>query len=197
MNDFYVYFHYTKDTDRLFYIGKGRGKRYIQKTDRNNWWRNVVEKHGFTAVKIREGMDERSAFSYEIECIAQAKSDGHNICNLTSGGEGCTGVHNGKPKSEATKKKMSENNASKQPKVKEQRREFLLKNNPWNNPDNRRKQILSQPSCPVVCIETGISYISLAHAQRETGANNSSIMRVCKGMQKTSLGLHWKYKEEV
>lgn len=34
MNVFYIYAHYTVDTNELFYIGKGKNKRYLDKNIR-------------------------------------------------------------------------------------------------------------------------------------------------------------------
>lgn len=46
---------------------------------------------------------------------------------------------------------------------------------------------------PVKCIETDIVYISTVSANRETGIDNSSISKCCKGKRKTAGGYHWQY----
>lgn len=46
---------------------------------------------------------------------------------------------------------------------------------------------------PVHCITTNITYCTASEAERETGINSSSILRVCKGERKTANGLEWEY----
>ena len=48
----------------------------------------------------------------------------------------------------------------------------------------------------VQCIETGIIYLSMKEAERQTGIFATSIKQVCKKRQKTAGGYHWKYYTE-
>lgn len=57
----------------------------------------------------------------------------------------------------------------------------------------KRKNVAGQKKCPVQCIETGIEYISLSEAARQTNIDISCIMRVCKGQKYTAGGFHWRY----
>lgn len=45
---------------------------------------------------------------------------------------------------------------------------------------------------PVVCVETGIEYISTRDAWRKTGVNCSHISECVNGKRKTAGGYHWK-----
>lgn len=45
----------------------------------------------------------------------------------------------------------------------------------------------------VQCIETGMIYLSMKEAERQTGIFATSIKQVCKKRQKTAGGYHWKY----
>lgn len=45
----------------------------------------------------------------------------------------------------------------------------------------------------VICIENNIVYESIMDAERQTGANHSSIIRACNGKNKTAGKLHWQY----
>ena len=46
---------------------------------------------------------------------------------------------------------------------------------------------------PVICIDTGIIYSSIAEAAEKTGVERSNISRVCNGERKKAGGLCWKY----
>lgn len=48
----------------------------------------------------------------------------------------------------------------------------------------------------IECVETGKVYISMAEAQRETGANEVVISRCLRGINKTAGGYHWRYANE-
>ena len=51
---------------------------------------------------------------------------------------------------------------------------------------------------PVICVETGVVYLSAREASRQTGVNISGICIVCNGGRlHTAGGYHWKYAEEV
>ena len=88
---FYVYEHIRLDTNQVFYVGKGKNRRLQSSFDRNKYWHNVVNKAGFTAVKIVEHKDEELVLLAEIERIDQLKRIGIKLCNLTNGGEGTSG----------------------------------------------------------------------------------------------------------
>ena len=51
-------------------------------------------------------------------------------------------------------------------------------------------------SLPVLCVETGDTYVSLSEASRQTGIHVSNIARACRGEQKTAGKLHWLYIEK-
>lgn len=48
----------------------------------------------------------------------------------------------------------------------------------------------------VFCSETQKTYSSIAEANRDTGVDISSIIKVCKGKAKTAGGYHWEYVEK-
>lgn len=58
-NTYYVYAHFTKDTNELFYIGVGTGNRINKKDSRNQFWKNIVSKHGYEAVIIFDDFTNR------------------------------------------------------------------------------------------------------------------------------------------
>ena len=118
---FYTYAHIRKDTGKIFYIGKGSGRRLHRKSARNMHWHNVVAKAGYEAIILAKWSSETEAYEHEkflIECLngslvnQSAGGDGNNA----SGGftflgkkhnaasiEKCRVAHQGKPKSEKSK----------------------------------------------------------------------------------------------
>ncbi len=50
---------------------------------------------------------------------------------------------------------------------------------------------------PVVCVETGEKFISVADAARRVGGINQNIVKCCQGKRHTHRGFHWVYECEV
>ena len=88
---YYVYQHRAADTNQIFYVGKGKDKRFCDKNKRGRYWKHYVAKHGFIPEIIKNGMDEELAFLIEMECIDAYRKRGIQLINLTDGGEGCSG----------------------------------------------------------------------------------------------------------
>lgn len=87
---YYTYGHYKKDSKQLFYIGKGKNNRAYEKDSRSDYWNNIVNKHDYTIEIFAEWQSETDAFIHEkflIECFR----DLTQLCNLTDGGDGCSG----------------------------------------------------------------------------------------------------------
>lgn len=89
---YYVYEHWRLDTKTCFYVGKGKGKRAYDKTDRNDHWRNTVKKlesEGFeyAVILVSENLSEETAFLLEMARIAFWRSGGSNLVNKTDGGD--------------------------------------------------------------------------------------------------------------
>jgi len=90
-NMFYTYAHYKKDTGELFYIGKGKGIRHTVSNNRNNFWNNIVNKHGFFSKILATWKTESEAFEHEKVLIYSFKKMNYTLANMTDGGEGSTG----------------------------------------------------------------------------------------------------------
>jgi hypothetical protein len=99
-NKFYIYCHRRLTDGKCFYIGKGYGFRYKQKTNRNPHWKNIVNKCGFEAVILINGLSEEKAFEFESYFI---KSIG--LKNLSNARE--EQGRGGFTHSEETKQKIS------------------------------------------------------------------------------------------
>ena len=85
---FYVYEHIRNDTNAIFYVGKGKGNRAYTKRDRNEHWHNIVNKVGFTARFVAQGLDEELAYLCEEERIDQLEKLGIKLANICPGGKG-------------------------------------------------------------------------------------------------------------
>jgi hypothetical protein len=89
---FYVYEHIRPDTNAVFYVGKGKGRRCFESRRRNPHWKRIVSKAGgFDVRVVVDGIDEEFAFLAEQELISKLKAQGIVLSNLTDGGEGASG----------------------------------------------------------------------------------------------------------
>lgn len=136
---FYTYAHIRKDTNQIFYIGKGCGRRVNRKEARNEHWHNIVKKHGFDSIILANWENEKDAFLHEKLLIDCFRKMGVKLVNQSDGGDGnnasggfsfvgrkhtdsaiqkCRDAHSGKPKSlqsnlknaESHKKRIKINN---------------------------------------------------------------------------------------
>ena len=118
---YYTYAHYTSDTNILFYIGvgtilntktlkeKSRYSRAYHTANRNKYWKNVVNKHGFR-VKILNLFETKEESLFEEKNLISKYGKRINkglLVNMSDGGEiGPIGRPN--PMSEEQKRKLSE-----------------------------------------------------------------------------------------
>lgn len=87
----YVYIHSRSTDGRPFYVGKGQAFRAWGKSSRGRWWDFCAKKNGVIVTILADGMSEEEAHTLEIELIAEYRAKGHELVNLSSGGEGCSG----------------------------------------------------------------------------------------------------------
>ena len=89
-SSFYTYFHTRNDTGKVFYVGKGKGRR-AHEPGRNPHWKNIVAKHGYTVHFAMTRLSEAEAFEHEKFLILCFKDMGIYLTNMTDGGEGVSG----------------------------------------------------------------------------------------------------------
>jgi hypothetical protein len=90
---FCIYEHIRPDTNKVFYVGKGSGRRAQSKHRRNQHWNNIVAKAGGFSVNILvDNVDEEFAFLAEMERIDQLNRLNYKLANKTEGGEGPSGM---------------------------------------------------------------------------------------------------------
>lgn len=61
------------------------------------------------------------------------------------------------------------------------------------NYGTRTQRIAQALSKPILCVETGQVFCSAHEVERVMGLDNGSIIKCCKGKQKTCGGCHWEY----
>lgn len=105
MSNLCVYLHFRADDGFCFYVGMGSIKRSHDFRNRSDYWKRVRDKHGVKVQIACIGLSFDEAVCLERSFIAQlSHSSSARLVNLTSGGEGTTGVKN----SEVTKQRKSE-----------------------------------------------------------------------------------------
>lgn len=194
---FYTYAHYTADTNELFYIGKGKGKRSGDRSNRNLWWQRKVEKHGFTHKVLAFWPSEQEAYDHEEFLIACFKDLGYKLVNLASGG----GINSGWKHSEEFKKKIADFHKGKKKtpeaieKLKQAKQGLKVKEETKAKISATLKGKYYGKNTSVLCTTTGMEYASVKEASKETGCFPSNIVKCCTGERKHSKGLSFSYKE--
>ncbi len=89
-NRFYVYKWYYKDSNKIFYIGKGTKSRYKNTKRRNQKFLEIYNANPSNCdVEIIKYFDtEEEAFSYEKQLILDAWDNGEAEANIDCGGKG-------------------------------------------------------------------------------------------------------------
>jgi hypothetical protein len=173
MNKFYVYQHKTKDTNEIFYIGKGTGFRAHSKV-RNKYWHKIASKHAYIVEFVKTNMNEKEALKLELELTKSLKPRA-NIC---LGGGGVSGYKH----SPENLKKMRDFVNSEEFK---QRMKKLKTGKLSKNPNKPRK--------PVICVNSGKQYESVTRAARDLNLSTSFICRVLRGKLKHAKGFRFEY----
>lgn len=91
MQTHYTYCHTRNDTGKVFYIGKGVKYRANATKSRNQYWKNIVKKYGYSIEILSYWESEKEALNHEKLLISCFKDMGYKLANLTDGGEGSIG----------------------------------------------------------------------------------------------------------
>ena len=100
-NNFYVYLHRKKHSDKIFYVGKGKNNRHISKSGRNLHWKNTILKYKWYSIKVQCNLSEDDALELEEFLIQEIGL--FNLCNKNYFNGGKSGFKH----SEETKLNMS------------------------------------------------------------------------------------------
>lgn len=230
-NNYYVYEWIRLDTNEPFYVGKGKGKRWRKlRRDGNDYFNNIVNKHPVVVNILHDNLDEETAYGLECYYIWLYRDIiGYNMCNLNDGGEGNSmlcmygelnpfyGKHHteetkekmkmcklGKPLSEETKRKVSENNAWKGKKRPEHSEKMKGKMCGELNPMYGRCGENNPTAKAVICITTNTVFYSMSEATKYYNIKHpGSIGAVCRGKSNycgklpDGTPLVWKYIEII
>lgn len=87
LKDFYVYEWYNKKTNYVFYVGKGRNRRYLVKK-RNDKFNKYLKNNDCDVRIVYSNLTEIESFNKESELIKKYKTLNQCDCNLDYGGNG-------------------------------------------------------------------------------------------------------------
>jgi hypothetical protein len=183
----YIYKHIRKDTNEVFYIGIGENNRRITSTNnRNSHWKNIVNKFGYDAEIIEDGLTWEEACNKETEWIKHYGRRDLNegtLVNLTNGGDGTFG----KIVSTETRKKQSNSKLGKNNplfgKTRDDHSNWLLNNHP-------NKKIVYQYTLDDIFVK---KWICAREVFNTLGISYKNISSCCLGKRNTAGGFKWKY----
>ncbi len=189
---FYTYLHLRESDNKPFYIGKGRGRRAWSHTSRNRKWESTVQKHGLKVEILAEWSVEQEAFEHEKFLISCFRDMGHELSNMTDGGEGVS------DSSGKVGKKISKTYSLKSKEEKDQRSKkissklhdhFLIKEN-----REYRSQSLKKSHCRPEVVNKISSIVATAWKNSEITTRRLASMRskdVCESKSKTMSQKKW------
>lgn len=195
---FYVYVHRRATDGKIFYVGKGKGRR-SHSFQRNIYWKRIVAKHGYTVEIVQDHLQEWYAFELEKDLIAYYGRE--NLCNLTDGGEGASG----RPMTEKHKKKLSQVHKGNKHTLgfkfsEEMKKRMSDSKKGIPKPIGFMDYARSFQLRPVVC-SNGMAFESISAAiqwlwnEKGKKAYTAGICCVCKGQKKSAFGYGWAYKD--
>lgn len=89
-----VYTHIRLDNKQIFYVGIGNHKRAYDKSSRNNHWKHIVNKCGYSVSIVVDDLSWQEACSWEkylIGLYGRRDKNTGSLVNMTDGGEGTVG----------------------------------------------------------------------------------------------------------
>ena len=189
---YYTYAHFTADTKKIFYIGKGSHRRAWQATSRNKYWKHKVAKHGRTVEILAEWNTEAEAFEHEKFLIGCFESQ---LVNLTDGGEGTSGRKQGNEEKQKRALKLKGIPLTEQRKANIssslQGRSLSLEHAEKSR--NTLALLREETKKKVKCLTSGVIYTSVTEAGLSETVDPSSIVKACKGILKRAGKKEWAY----
>jgi hypothetical protein len=189
---YYTYAHFTADTKKVFYIGKGCKRRAWQTASRNSYWKHKVAKHGHIVEILAEWNTEAEAFEHEKFLIGCFESQ---LVNLTDGGEGTSGRQQGEEEKQKRSIKLKGIPLTEQRKANISH--ALQGRKLQTEHAAKSKSILAvlreETKKKVKCLTSGFVYDSVTEAGIKESVDPSSIVKACKGILKRAGKKEWRY----
>lgn len=206
----YVYLHYKKNTDIVFYVGKGTlrknrndnyGRAFVQ--HKNPYWQNIVRKYDYDVLIFAACITDEEAKRLEKELIRKYGRD--NLCNMTDGGDGSCGINVTKrtreklsklaklPRSEkwiASIRKARKNGGNGGVVVKGQKLSQQWRDNISNSVKGKNNSMFGRTgfdhpnSKPVINIDNGIVYGSVQEAADIYSINPKTLYQYLDGTKR-------------
>lgn len=193
---FYVYAHYRKSDDILFYIGKGSTRRASDKSNRNPHWHNVVNKHGYYYKILELFKDETDSLKKEEELISFYRDAGVRLVNILNGGQGNSGARH---TVESKLKLRIAHTGKKHTQERKEKQRAIMTGVPKSE---AHRAALSKARtgtvCPktwrnVLCNTNGVIYESLTAAANCLRVDISHVSKCCRGKIKQISGYSFEY----
>jgi hypothetical protein len=193
MNNYYVYLHIKATDGEPFYVGKGKGSRANQASNRSEFWKRVTLKYGFDVILLEEKLTEKEAFEkekYWIKRIGRRDLGLGTLINFTDGGEGVSGgswkltesnkknignASKGRKWSESSKKKLSNSTKGRQGFWKGKKRGVQTEE--WKQKISSSLKGITKNNKIIINLETGIFHNSLTEASFSYGIPISTLSR--------------------
>ena len=137
---YYTYAHIRNDKNTIFYIGKGKNYRAWSHAERNNYWHNIVNKHGYTIQILSNWEDEQDAFSHEKLLILCFRAMNYELVNFTDGGDGVSGMKH----SQESREKMSNTSKEKWKDKEFSKKMTEIRRNQWTNEARKNASVSSE-----------------------------------------------------
>lgn len=208
-NRYYVYVWRIKDTNEVFYVGKGSGKRYKTLNGRTKLFLDVYNTHDCYVQIAYNNLDEETAYKTEYILVQYFKKKGH-LTNQTNGGDGS------RFEMYTPEFRLQISKQRRQPDSVYQSKEFKLKcsksgsDNPnyghhWTTEMKEKlriKQIESKRyvgsknpnSKRIKCLETGEIFECILDAQKKYNVKSpASFWYALNLPNRTAAKLHWDY----
>jgi hypothetical protein len=87
---FCTYIHFRESDGKPFYVGKGKPSRALDFSNRSAWWKRIAKKHGVTVKVVLKDAPDPCCIA--LEKILIKKIGRKNLCNMTDGGDGASGM---------------------------------------------------------------------------------------------------------
>lgn len=169
-----VYRHRRLDTNQIFYVGIGNSKRPYIKSNRNKYWKNIVNKYGYSVEILAKNLSKDDACELEILLIKEygrKNLNTGNLVNITKGGETLKGY---KHTIEA------KNNMS------------IAAKNKIVTKETRINMSIAK-GIKIINTETNIIYRSITNAANEFNISTSTLARYLKGSCKSKTNYPFRY----